>query len=292
MNEVVETALQAMLLGIFMALVYDVLRFVRFLIKKSPTWLVSVFDIAWFLLYAVCIFIFIMTTGEGMLRLYHFGFAFLGTSCYLLSIGRFTNFIFMKIAKLLHFILSLIFKPLKKFYLFFKQKIGFVFVHIYRFFIKMFKNQKKYLLKRVKILYNYLISRKPKSNDINLQNLKGSVRKDGVLQKGSDKPPIKATVKATINANITRKIWFFLSFCCKNSHFSQLMCTCIHFSSWPIGNKCSEYKKWFSSNTARICQRTERSAWLLYQRGKSKRIHWANCPWQVGLGPPWCERVL
>lgn len=198
MNEIVETALQAMLLGIFMALIYDVLRFIRFMLKKPPHWLVSVFDISWFVFYAFCMFLFIMTTGNGVLRLYHLMFAFLGTISYLFSVGRVTNFIFLKITKVIRFIIALIFKPVKKICMFFKQKLGFVFVHIYRFFINMFKKLKKYLLKRVKMLYNYIITLKNKKSDNNLQEMKGSVRENEFSHEGGNKKAIKATVTRKI----------------------------------------------------------------------------------------------
>lgn len=198
MNEIVEIALQAMLLGIFMALIYDVLRFARFMLKKPPNWLVSVLDILWFVFYAFCMFLFIMTTGNGVLRLYHFMFAFLGTASYLFSIGRVTNFIFLKITKAIRFILALIFMPVKKICMFFKQNLGFIFVHIYRFFIKMFKNIKKYLLKRVEMLYNYIITLKTKKSDKDLHKMKGSVRENEFSHESGNKKAIKATVTRKI----------------------------------------------------------------------------------------------
>ena len=198
MNEIVEASLQAMLMGIFLAIIYDCIRFVRFLLKKPAKWFVNFLDVIWFLLYSLFMFLFFMTIGNGVIRLYYIVFSFLGTICYLLSVGRVTVVLFKYIAKALHFILNTLLRPVLKLILFIKQKIAHVFVQLYRKFSKIIEKVKIYLIKRVKILYNHFITKKSKKYAKNLQNTKGSVTYNDIFSRGKERKPIKATVTRKI----------------------------------------------------------------------------------------------
>lgn len=108
--------------GIFFGLFYELLRFLRLLIKHNA---VAVFieDIFFFAVCAFVSFVISMSVGIGYFRIYYIVFEVLGAFLYFVTVGRFINKLLKKVVRVIKKFIYAIYKEIK-------PKIAAVFVII------------------------------------------------------------------------------------------------------------------------------------------------------------------
>lgn len=93
----------SLLFGIFLALIYDILRIFRKSahLKKTAVFFIDVLFMAFA---SVVTFLLCLATNYGVIRFYHIGGEAIGMIIYFCTVGRITMFVFHKITKLMHII--------------------------------------------------------------------------------------------------------------------------------------------------------------------------------------------
>jgi len=113
-NNQATTFLFSILLGIFSALFYDLLKLIRH-IKKQKTITIFIIDIFYFLVLTVVFFCFFILRTNGEIRGFVLIGAFIGFSLFKLTISKLFYFILVPARKICEFfenILKIVLKPL------------------------------------------------------------------------------------------------------------------------------------------------------------------------------------
>ena len=130
-------------LGVFLGIVFDILRVIR-IIKKHSSVAVFIEDMLFIIFSSICIFIYIMQQARGEIKYFIFLGALLGFILYIVTVG---NFVVNIIKKIVLFIKSILYKiyvtVIKPVLLFFVHILQKVFVVTVSNYLKSKKNNKK-----------------------------------------------------------------------------------------------------------------------------------------------------
>ncbi len=132
----------AVLFGVGLGLIYEVLRILRIAFNFKN---IAIFiqDVLYFLVCSPLLFVFMLNTTDGKVRIYIFVGAFLGFLLYYFTLG-------MLIRKISIFIINIIKLGLRKIYRYILYPV-FKFMH---FILKSIKKFLKHLQNKLKIVYN------------------------------------------------------------------------------------------------------------------------------------------
>lgn len=130
-------------LGIFLGVVFDVLRVIR-IIKNHSSFAVFIEDVLFIVFSSLCIFIYIMEKARGEIKFFIFVGAFLGFILYIVCVGNFIVNIIKKIVLLIKSILNKIYiKALRPFLMFFVHIFQKLIVQTVTNYLKSKKNNNK-----------------------------------------------------------------------------------------------------------------------------------------------------
>jgi spore cortex biosynthesis protein YabQ len=131
--------------GLFLGLVYDLLRVLRRIIKH-PKWLINIEDIGFWIFGSIIIFLDIFKNNNGVLRYFLCIGVFLGLVIYFSLISKMVILVIMKVynflTNIIKFIFIIISKPIKI--------ILSPFIYLIRKIYKLLKKTKKWLIIRYK----------------------------------------------------------------------------------------------------------------------------------------------
>lgn len=137
--------------------VYDVLRILRIAIRPS-TIAVAIQDVFFLFFCAVCIFIFAVDSGGGMLRLFYIAGSILGFTLYYFTIGQLVYFAAGKIIGAIKWIFRQLFRiflqPVINFFVMIQRKNKKLFMQFLLSFKKNYGNAKNRLKEHAALLYN------------------------------------------------------------------------------------------------------------------------------------------
>lgn len=165
-----EMVSKAIVLGFFVGLFYELLRLVKNFLPHKKI-IIAIKDIVFFIVFAVCIFLFYVKVGDGELRLYYIIFAFLGFFAYLFTFGKIIQRILKWFSVWVKKFLLLLYKPFNKIFGVIIQLIANGFSYFNDFLKKTLKSLTKPLIKPNKMLYNNIMSSSK-------SNLEGSEKKN------------------------------------------------------------------------------------------------------------------
>ena len=145
--------------GFVLGIIYDILRAIRLTFSKSKT-LIFIFDILYFIIFALFTLIFFLALNKGEFRSYMIFGEILGWIFYYISFGltakRITDIFVNILHKVFAFLFKLIFTPFRLLYKVF-LKIEHKFSRFFDKVAKKFKkNRKKHLPKLRLYVYNLL----------------------------------------------------------------------------------------------------------------------------------------
>lgn len=149
--------LLACLLGAGLGVLYDVFRIVRMAFWRGRL-LIAVQDILYWVLAAVCTFLFMLMRSDGQIRFHILLGETLGFVVYYFTVGMIvfhaSKFIINLIKKVLRFLYRIFIRPFVKLFAFIFQKVKNVFVYIGVKCKKMRQNSKMHLQQKDSLLYN------------------------------------------------------------------------------------------------------------------------------------------
>lgn len=114
-----DSALQFLLAGFFMGIIYDLFRFFRFLFPNK--FAVFIFDFSFFVVYALFFFILLLGYNNGSVRVLYFTAYFAGLLVYVFTVFRLTRRFQSGIAAFLRNIIKKFVKSFKKVLQFIKR---------------------------------------------------------------------------------------------------------------------------------------------------------------------------
>ena len=139
--------------GAALGIVYDVFRTLRIILPHN-TFLVVIEDVIFMSIYAVFITAFSSAAARGEFRFFYIIGNVLGFTVYFFTVGNAVITALRKIFRLINSVLSYIMKPIRKIYVFLREKAPLKFVGNSKVLVKFVKNIKSLLLKVRSLLYN------------------------------------------------------------------------------------------------------------------------------------------
>lgn len=168
-----------LLTGFLFGTAYEVLRFIRLMIRHNAL-LISIEDTLFLSLCAIVSFIVSLSVGSGYFRIYYVAFEILGISAYFFTLGRLLNFILRRIVGSIKRILQKIFGRLarmcRKVIVAITHKLKSVFVIIYESVTNIIKKHQKRLKSPKGLVYNSKVEGKDERTE-KRNVIKAQVRK-------------------------------------------------------------------------------------------------------------------
>ena len=161
-SEETRLFLLSCLFGFFLGVVYDIFRAAR-LAAPHNSILVAVEDIAFLLLWGLSLTAFASAAAKGQLRGYFAIGNILGFMLYLATVGRVVIGTLRKFLLAVHSVFGLIFKPIRKSFVFLRRKAERKFVGSSKIFVKTIKKAEMLLPKTHNLLYNKTENKKRKN---------------------------------------------------------------------------------------------------------------------------------
>lgn len=174
---IAEQMLYFYLCGIFIGLLYEILRILRKLIKHK-NFLIGTEDVLFFSFCGFLLFGLSMNIGNGQFRLVYLISAAAGAFSYYFTVGKLINLICKVIFKWIYAVLGFVFSPFKKLIVIFVLKIKSLFVRLYKKIRLVVKNTFSHLKNNTGMMYNKLCIKRNRSvkNDINIK-IKAKIKK-------------------------------------------------------------------------------------------------------------------
>ena len=172
-----EQMLYFFVCGIFIGLLYEVLRLFRQVIKHN-NFLTGTEDVLFFSFCGFLLFWLSMNIGNGQFRIYFLISAVAGAFVYYFTIGRLVNLAYKVILKWLLKIFRFLLSPIKKLIGIIVLKLKRIFVRLYKKIENLNKNTVIHLKNSSRMMYNKLYAKRGRSaqNDINVK-IKAKVKR-------------------------------------------------------------------------------------------------------------------